>query len=181
MEPLVAGVTGSQEEVRAVVTLVAQVEHAQRNGLPDAFTELFRQDAFWTMPYGDPLTGLEEISAFAHRALPGTARQPLTVTYEAESIVFIRPDLAVIKIRQRPITRDGRRLHEVLRAHGHPARRRSCGRPGAAERRWASAVAAQPEAAPGTLLYVLAKDDGRWRIAVAQNTTVIDHGALAAS
>ncbi|GAA2775154.1 hypothetical protein GCM10010521_62070 [Streptomyces rameus] len=181
MEPLVAGATGSQEEVRAVVTLVAQVEHAQRNGLPDAFTELFRQDAFWTMPYGDPLTGLEEISAFAHRALPGTARQPLTVTYEAESIVFIRPDLAVIKIRQRPITRDGRRLHEVLHAHGDPARRRSCGRPGAAERRWASAVAAHPEAAPGTLLYVLAKDDGRWRIAVAQNTTVIDHGALAAS
>ncbi|MEU6894859.1 hypothetical protein ABZ934_24235 [Streptomyces sp. NPDC046557] len=36
MKPLVAGVTGSQEEVRAVVTLVAQVEHAQRNGLPDA-------------------------------------------------------------------------------------------------------------------------------------------------
>ncbi|WP_329191724.1 MULTISPECIES: hypothetical protein [unclassified Streptomyces] len=92
--------------------------------------------------------------------------------------MFIRPDLAVIKIRQRLIT--GRRLHEVLRAHGDPARRSSCGRPGAAERRWASAVAAHPEAAPGTLLYVLAKDDGRWRIAVAQNTTVIDHGALAA-
>ncbi|MEU7067271.1 hypothetical protein [Streptomyces sp. NPDC046161] len=55
MKPLVAGVTVSQEEARAVVSLVAQVEHAQRNGLPDAFTELFRQDAFWTMPYGDPL------------------------------------------------------------------------------------------------------------------------------
>lgn len=58
MEPIVTGVTGSQEEVRAVVTLVAQVEHAQRNGLPDAFTELFRQDAFWTMPYGDPRPAL---------------------------------------------------------------------------------------------------------------------------
>ncbi|MYX93458.1 hypothetical protein GT045_01130 [Streptomyces sp. SID486] len=62
MEPIV---TGSQEEVRAIVTLVAQVEHAQRNGLPDALTEQFRPDAFWTMPYGDPLTGLEEISALA--------------------------------------------------------------------------------------------------------------------
>ncbi|WP_329191726.1 MULTISPECIES: SgcJ/EcaC family oxidoreductase [unclassified Streptomyces] len=83
MKPPVAGVTISQEEVRAVVSLVAQVEHAQRNGLPDAFAELFRQDAFWTMPYGDPLTGLEEISAFAHRALPSASRQPVTVTYGA--------------------------------------------------------------------------------------------------
>lgn len=181
MKPHVAGVAVPPQEVDAIVTLVAEVEHAQQNGLPDAFTELFRQDAFWTISYGDPLTGLEEISAFAHRALPGTTRQPLTVTYETESIVFIRPDLAVVKIRQRPITRDGRRLHEVLHAHDDPARRSRCARPGAAERRWASVVAANPETAPGTPLYALAKDDGRWRIAVAQNTTVIDHGALAAS
>ncbi|WP_259470591.1 hypothetical protein [Streptomyces sp. 1114.5] len=42
MKPLAAGVTVSQEEMRAVVTLVAQVVHARRNGLPDAFTELSR-------------------------------------------------------------------------------------------------------------------------------------------
>lgn len=181
MKPYVAGVPVPSQEVDAIVMLIAEVEYAQQNGLADAFTRLFREDAFLTTRYGSPLTGSQEIRAFAHRALPATVRQPLTVTYETEYIVFIRPDLAAVKIRQRPITRDGRRLQEVLRDDDAPARRGRCGRPSAAERRWASEVAGNPEAAPGTPLYVLAKDDGRWRIAVAQNTSVIDHGALAVS
>ncbi|MFF9815040.1 hypothetical protein [Streptomyces sp. NPDC014006] len=52
--------------------------------------------------------------------------------------------------------------------------RGGCGRPGTSGRRWASWVAANPDAAPGVAVYVLAKDEGRWRIVVAQNTTVID-------
>ncbi|MFF1478503.1 SgcJ/EcaC family oxidoreductase [Streptomyces sp. NPDC058301] len=181
MKPLVAGVAVPQEDVRAVVRLVAQVEYAQQNGLPEAFTELFRQEALWTVPHGDPLTGLEAINAFARSSLPGTVHRPLTVTCEAESIVFIRPDLAAVKIRQRPITRDGRRLEEVLRGHYGPGRHsRRCDRPSATQRRWASVVAAHPDVAPGAPVYVLAKDDGRWRIAVAQSTTAIDHDAFEA-
>ncbi|PKV89977.1 SgcJ/EcaC family oxidoreductase [Streptomyces sp. TLI_146] len=179
MKPLVVGVAVPQEDIGAVVTLVAQVEHAQQNGLPDAYTDLFCQEAVWTLPHGDPLTGLEEINAFARRSLPGTVRRPLTVTCEAESIVFIRTDLAAVTIRQRPITRDGRRLDEVLRGHDGPSRRsRPCDRPNAAQRRWASVVAAHPDVAPGTPVYVLTKHDGRWRIALAQSTTAIDHEAL---
>lgn len=179
MKPFVAGVAVPQEDVCAVVTLVAQIEYAQQNGLPDAFTELFGQEAVWTVPYGDPLTGVAAINAFAQSSLPGTVNRPLTVTCEAESIVFIRPDLAAVMIRQRPITRDGRRLDEVLRGPAGPGRRgRRCDSPSAAQRRWASVVAATPEAAPATPVYVLTKDHGRWRIAVAQSTTSIDHDAF---
>ncbi|MFC0842437.1 SgcJ/EcaC family oxidoreductase [Streptomyces noboritoensis] len=185
MKPLVAGVAVPEEDVSAVVRLVAQVEYAQQNGLPDAFTELFGQEAVWTVPHGDPLTGLAAISAFARRSLPATVHRPLTVTCEAESIVFVRPDLAVVKIRQRPITRDGRRLGEVLRGYDGPGLRSSrCDRPSAAQRRWASVVAAHPDVAPGTPVYVLTKDDtkddGRWRIALAQSTASIDHDAFEA-
>ncbi|MFD3973249.1 hypothetical protein [Streptomyces cyaneofuscatus] len=37
-----------------------------------------------------------------------------------------------------------------------------------------------PESVPGTPTYVLAKDDGVWRIAAAQNTSVIDAETLTA-
>lgn len=164
MKPQVVGVTVPQDDVDAIVALVAEVEHAQQHALPGPFMALFRPDAFWTTAHGKRLTGFEEISAFTHQVLPGTIVQSLTATYEAEHILFIRPDLAAVKVRQRPVTRDGERLDEVFRGHGDPA----------------ALVAERPEAVPGTPLYVLAKDDGRWRIAAAQNTKVIDSETLAA-
>lgn len=44
----------------------------------------------------------------------------------------------------------------------------------------AELIAAHPESVPGTPTYVLARDDGVWRIAAAQNTSVIDAETLAA-
>lgn len=41
-------------------------------------------------------------------------------------------------------------------------------------------MAAHPEAVPGTPTYFLAKDDGVWRIAAAQNTQVFDVETLTA-
>ncbi|CAM2996895.1 SgcJ/EcaC family oxidoreductase [Saccharomonospora xinjiangensis] len=163
MRPEVAGVSVPQDDVDAIVALVARVEHAQQHADADEFLRVFREDTIWTTAHGKRLTGLDEISAFTRAVLPPTAAQPVTATYEAEYILFIRPDVAAVKIRQRPVTRDGHPLDEVFHGHADPA----------------ALAAEKPDAVPGTPLYVLAKDGGEWKVAAAQNTKVIDPGVLA--
>ncbi|EHR62548.1 SgcJ/EcaC family oxidoreductase [Saccharomonospora cyanea] len=163
MKPEVTGVPVPQQEVDAIVALVAGVEHAQQNASPDEFLRAFRKDTVWTTAHGKRLTGFDEISDFTHAVLPRTLGQPVTATYEAEHILFVRPDVAAVKIRQRPVTRDGHPLDEVFRGHADPA----------------ALVTERPDAVPGTPLYVLAKDEGEWRIAAAQNTKVVDPDVLA--
>lgn len=55
--------------------------------------------------------------------------------------MFIRPDVAAVKVRQRAVTLDGQPIE------------------------------GQNEGSP---LYVMAKEDGHWRIVAAQNTEVLD-------
>ncbi|MFD0900404.1 SgcJ/EcaC family oxidoreductase [Actinomadura sediminis] len=128
-----------QADIDAIVALVAAVEHAQQNELPEAFMELFsRRDPVWTTAHGMRLSGWETISEFTHKVLPG-AMKDSTASYEVVRILFVRPDVAAVNVHQRPIDRDGRALPGV------------------------------PEGRP---LYVLAKQDGEWKIAAAQNTQV---------
>jgi uncharacterized protein (TIGR02246 family) len=164
MNPRVAGVPVPRDDVDAIVRLVAEVERSQQAAEPGAFLAGFRPDAFWTTAHGKRLTGLDEISAFTRRVLPGTADSPVTAAYEVEHILFVRPDIAAVKIRQRPVTRAGEPLDTVFRGAADPA----------------ELVAGNPDAVPGTPLYLLAKDDGVWRVAAAQNTKVTDPGTLAA-
>ncbi|SDF37186.1 conserved hypothetical protein [Lentzea fradiae] len=86
--------------------LVATVEHSQRNELPEEFIGLFREDAIWTTAHGKRLTGRDEIAAFTRQRLPGSTKEG-TATYEVENVLFIRPDVAAVKIRQRPVRPDG--------------------------------------------------------------------------
>ncbi|OQO92161.1 NAD-dependent epimerase [Saccharomonospora piscinae] len=162
--PRIAGVPVPQEDVDAIVDLVAGVQHAQQNALPDAFLAAFRPDTIWTTAHGRQLSGLDEIGPFTRAVLPGTIDHDVTATYEAESILFLRPDVAAVKIRQRPVTRDGKPLADVFLDHDDPA----------------ALVAEHPDAVPGTPLYVLVKDEGAWRIGAAQNTKVLDPETLAA-
>jgi uncharacterized protein (TIGR02246 family) len=94
-------------EMEAIEQVVAKLEHAQQNELPDEFVALFRADAIWTTGGGKRLTGRDEIAAFTHRVLPG-AMKDSTATYEVVEVLFIRPDVAAVKVRQRPVTLDGR-------------------------------------------------------------------------
>jgi len=96
-------------EIDAITQVVATLEHAQQNELPDEFVGLFRADAIWTTGGGRRLTGRDEISAFTHRVLPG-AMSESTATYEVVHVLFIRPDVAAVKVRQRPVTLEGRPL-----------------------------------------------------------------------
>ncbi|MFJ8974007.1 MULTISPECIES: SgcJ/EcaC family oxidoreductase [Streptomyces] len=162
--PSVIGVPAPQEDVDAIVAFVAGVQHAQQNALPDAFLDGFREDAIWTTGHGKRLTGLPEISAFTRKVLPPQADSPVTATYTVDLILFIRPDIAAVKIRQRPVTREGAFLDEIFHGQEDPS----------------ELMAAHPESVPGTPTYVLAKDDGVWRIAAAQNTLVLDVGTLTA-
>ncbi|MDQ0985876.1 SgcJ/EcaC family oxidoreductase [Streptomyces sp. V2I9] len=162
--PTVIGVPAPQEDVDAIVAFVARVEHAQQNALPDDFLDGFREDAIWTTAHGKRLAGLPEIGAFTRAVLPPQAGSPVTATYTVDLILFIRPDIAAVKIRQRPVSRDdGRFLDEVFHGQADPS----------------GLMADHPEALPGTPTYVLAKDDGVWRIAAAQNTQVLDAQTLA--
>lgn len=94
-------------ETEAIRQVVAALEHAQQNELPDAFVNLFREDAIWTTAHGRRLFGRDEIAAFTHRVLPGAMRES-TATYEVEHVLFVRPDVAAVKVRQTTVTPDGR-------------------------------------------------------------------------
>ncbi|MGW4093787.1 SgcJ/EcaC family oxidoreductase [Nocardia sp. NPDC004750] len=95
--------TGELEAIRAVV---ASVQHAQRYELVDEFVALFREDAIWTTGHGKRLFGRAAIAEFTAQVLPGaTARG--TATYEVEHVLFIRPDVVAVKVRQRYFTDAG--------------------------------------------------------------------------
>ncbi|WP_199487313.1 SgcJ/EcaC family oxidoreductase [Actinomadura spongiicola] len=127
--------TTDQAEIEAIEQLVATVEYVQNNELTDEFLALFRADAIWTTGAGRRLYGLDEISAFTRQVLPGGMRD-MTVTFELEHVLFIRPDVAAVKLRQLYQTPDG------------------------------------PDV--GTPLWILAKEDGRWRLTACQNMAVPD-------
>ncbi|MEU9888803.1 SgcJ/EcaC family oxidoreductase [Sphaerisporangium sp. NPDC051011] len=93
-------------EIEAIKQVIATVEHAQNNELPDEFLSLFRADAIWTTGGGKRLFGRDAISAFTHQVLPG-GMQGLTLTFELEHVLFIRPDVVAVKLRQVYHTPDG--------------------------------------------------------------------------
>lgn len=111
-----------QTDLDAINQVVATVQHAQRNELPDEFLGLFRSDAIWTTGGGRLLRGLDEISAFTHRMLPGAMKSKgLSVTMDVVHVLFIRPDVAAVKVRQRYSTIDGTPADDPRRVHrGHP-------------------------------------------------------------
>jgi hypothetical protein len=74
-----------------------------------------------------------------HRVLPGAMHES-TAAYEVAHVLFVRPDVAAVKVRQRPVTLDGRLIED------------------------------ENEGSP---LYVMAKENGHWRLVACQNTEVL--------
>ncbi|MGV9719704.1 SgcJ/EcaC family oxidoreductase [Nocardia beijingensis] len=93
-------------ELEAIRAVVARVQHAQRNELVDEFVAVFRADAIWTTGHGKRLYGRAAIAEFTARVLPGATAHG-TATYEVEHVLFIRPDVAAVTVRQRYFTADG--------------------------------------------------------------------------
>lgn len=94
------GTRAHAADLEAIRAVVATVERSQQSKDPDAFLALFRPDAVWTTAHGKVLIGLDAISAFTRTVLPA-ADWAGQVTYEVAHVLFIRPDVAAVKIRQR--------------------------------------------------------------------------------
>ncbi|GAB3838930.1 SgcJ/EcaC family oxidoreductase [Dactylosporangium cerinum] len=86
--------------------MVARVQDAQQRESVEDFVALFRRDAIWTTGHGKRLTGRDEIAAFTAKVLPGAMRGT-TVTYEPLDVLFIRPDVAAVRVRQTTTGPDG--------------------------------------------------------------------------
>ncbi|MFF3176570.1 SgcJ/EcaC family oxidoreductase [Streptomyces sp. NPDC057900] len=95
--------TSHAADIEAIDRLVATVEHSQQNKDPEEFLSLFHPDAIWTTAHGKILIGLDMISEFTRKTLP-TASWDGKVTYEVVHVLFIRPDVAAVKVRQRYLT-----------------------------------------------------------------------------
>jgi uncharacterized protein (TIGR02246 family) len=89
-----------ETELEAIQALVATVERVQRQELVDEFVSLFRADAIWTTGGGKRLYGRDAIAEFTGEVLPGSSAFG-RATYDVEHVLFIRPDVAAVKVRQR--------------------------------------------------------------------------------
>lgn len=121
--------------------LVADLQRAQQQEDVDAFVGLFHPDAVWVTAHGMRLIGRDAIAEFTARVLPGAMRES-TAVYEVEHVVRVRPDVAVVAVRQRPVTLDG------------------------------EPIADQPEGRPTYVVARDADAAGAWRIVSGQNTQV---------
>ncbi|MGA4844312.1 SgcJ/EcaC family oxidoreductase [Streptomyces sp. G45] len=92
--------TAYAADIEAIKQVVATVEHAQQHKDPDAFLALFHPEAVWTTAHGKVLIGLDAIAEFTRKVLPA-ADWDGRVSYEMVHVLFIRPDVAAVKVRQR--------------------------------------------------------------------------------
>ncbi|CAL9278323.1 SgcJ/EcaC family oxidoreductase [Streptomyces rochei] len=97
--------TAHAADIEAVKQVVATVEHSQQHKDPDEFLALFHPDAVWTTAHGKVLLGLEAISEFTRKVLPAASWDG-KVSYEVIHVLFIRPDVAAVKVRQRYLSPD---------------------------------------------------------------------------
>lgn len=97
--------TAYAADIEAVKQVVATVEHSQQHKDPDEFLALFHPDAVWTTAHGKVLIGLEAISEFTRKVLPAASWDG-KVSYEVVHVLFIRPDVAAVKVRQRYLSPD---------------------------------------------------------------------------
>ena len=95
-----------ESDLDAIREVVARLEHCQQNELVDEFVGLFRDDAIWTTAHGKRLFGRDEIATFTAQVLPGAMTEQ-TATYRVEHVLFIRPDVVAVKVRQRAVTLAG--------------------------------------------------------------------------
>jgi uncharacterized protein (TIGR02246 family) len=109
----IAAVEQTREaDIEAMKEVVATVQHATQNELVEEFVGLFRGDAIWTTGGGKRLFGRDEISAFTRQVLPG-GMKGLRISMEVTHVLFIRADVAAVKVRQLYTSDDGRPSDDV--------------------------------------------------------------------
>ena len=86
-------------EERALHGMVYQLEQAWNSADAAAFAASFSEDADFIHILGGYYTGQAAIEA-GHRMIFGTIYKGSTVRYSVEKIKFVRPDVAVVFLRQ---------------------------------------------------------------------------------
>jgi uncharacterized protein (TIGR02246 family) len=86
-------------EERALHGMVYQLEAAWNAADSTSFAALFAEDADFIHILGGYYTGRAAIEA-GHRMIFGTIYKGSTVRYSVEKIRFLRPDIAVVFLRQ---------------------------------------------------------------------------------
>jgi uncharacterized protein (TIGR02246 family) len=86
-------------ELEAIRDLVSTVERVQHQELVDEVVALFRVDAIWTTAHGKRLFGRDAIAEFTATVVPGSSAHG-HATYEVEHVLFLRPHVAAVKVRQ---------------------------------------------------------------------------------
>jgi len=86
-------------EERALHKMVYQLESAWNAGDGDAFAGLFAEDADVIHILGGYYSGRETIRA-GHRMIFGTIYKGSTIHYSVEKIKFLRPEIAMVFLRQ---------------------------------------------------------------------------------
>lgn len=99
------------EDLAAIEAVVERLEHAQQTEQVDDFIGLFRPDATWVTAHGRRLIGRDDIGEFTRAVLPGAMRTS-TATYAVDHVTLVRPDVAVVSVRQRPVDLDFRPLDD---------------------------------------------------------------------
>ena len=95
-----------QRDEASIREKVSELQTAQQRESVDDFVSLFTPEAVWVTAHGKRLTGRDEIHEFTKKVLPGAMRDS-TVRYEVAHVSFVRDDVAVVYVRQQPITHDG--------------------------------------------------------------------------
>lgn len=106
MEPTEPENQSRVADIAAIEQVVDTVQSATQNERVEEFVGLFRADAIWTTGGGKRLFGRDEISAFTEQVLPG-GMKGLTITMDVTHILFIRDDVAAVKVRQIYTSSDG--------------------------------------------------------------------------
>lgn len=97
---------GEPADATAIVDFITEVLEAQRAGSVPRVRSLFRDDAVWTTAHGRRLHGRASIDAFLARTVHGSMARG-AADYVVERVLFIRPDVAAVSVRVRPLGPDG--------------------------------------------------------------------------
>jgi uncharacterized protein (TIGR02246 family) len=100
---------GRETAIDSIRAAVAELERTRRREDAAGFLRLFTPDVVWVTAHGRRLMGRAEIREFIQHVLPGAAGES-TATSEVVHVAFVRPDVAIVSVNQRPVTDEGEPL-----------------------------------------------------------------------
>ncbi|WP_405387193.1 SgcJ/EcaC family oxidoreductase [Peribacillus muralis] len=95
-----------QEEI-AIRQTIIEIETAFNQHDADDLDRHFTQNAVWVNVIGVQLSGWKQINETHKVILAGPLRNSYA-RYTVNSIIFVRPDVAIVHIRQYPTTSEGK-------------------------------------------------------------------------